>query len=191
MVGYSNSFFYFMKGYIIFVLIYLVLFLIGGKLFDLFELGETTTTDLFLSFSLTSMFSGAFVYLILCLYTIKLINIIPVLLMIVADMIVGAVILLMENRYIRSVYPPVRVVAIYGEEHHGLIGKLNNVKDLSISVIKTISLEDIDYSKLDELIGDADGVVTLDVHHENKKKIFKSNPKIKKSSLLINITSLS
>lgn len=174
MLGYSDSFFYFMKGYIVFFIIYLVLFLLGGKLFDLFELGETTTTDLFLSHTLTSLFAGAFMYLILCLFTIKLVAVAPIIIMVMSQTFIGAVLLLMENRYIRSVYPPVRVVAVYGEEHHGLIGKLNNVKDLSMSVIKTISLDELDYDKLDEIIGDADGVVTLDVHHENKKKIFKA-----------------
>ncbi|MDO4197463.1 MAG: exopolysaccharide biosynthesis polyprenyl glycosylphosphotransferase [Erysipelotrichaceae bacterium] len=174
MAGYADSFYYFMRGYIVFFLIYLVLFLVGGKLFDLFELGETTTTDLFLSFILTCLFSGAFVWLILCLFTIQIISVVPVLLMVLAQIVLGAFLLMFENRYIRAVYPPVRVVAIYGEEHHGLIGKLNNVKDLSISIIKTIPVDKLDYDKLDEFIGDADGVVTLDVHHENKKRIFKA-----------------
>ena len=70
--------------------------------------------------------------------------------------------------------PPIKVVAIYGEEHYGLIGKLNNVRDLSMSVIKTIDLKKFDYEKIDKLLEGADGVVTLDVHHENKKKIFKA-----------------
>ena len=79
-----------------------------------------------------------------------------------------------ENRYIRINFPPVRAVAIYGESHYNLIGKLNNIRDLSISVVKTVDLKDLDYEKIDELFKDVDGVVTLDVHHENKKRIFKA-----------------
>ena len=87
---------------------------------------------------------------------------------------IAAFLLYIENRYIRRNFPPVRVVAIYGESHYNLIGKLNNINDLSINVIRTVDLKDINYRKIDEIFKDADGVVTLDVHHENKKKIFKA-----------------
>ncbi|MCR4633411.1 MAG: exopolysaccharide biosynthesis polyprenyl glycosylphosphotransferase [Erysipelotrichaceae bacterium] len=174
MMCYINYFFYYSNGYLVFFLIYLVLFVLFGKLFNTFEIGETTTTDLFLSSSLTLLFSDAFIYFILCLITLRLIPVWPIFLMFAIQMLISALLLYLENRYIRSNFPPVRVVAIYGESHYNLIGKLNNVRDLSISVIKKIDLKDVDYEKIDELLEGADGVVTLDVHHENKKKIFKS-----------------
>ena len=86
----------------------------------------------------------------------------------------GTLLIYCENKYIRMNFPPVKVVAIYGESHYNLIGKLNNIRDLSMSVVKTIDLKDIDYDTFDDVLKDVDGVVTLDVHHENKKKIFKS-----------------
>lgn len=173
MISYIDYFFYYSNGYLIFFVVYLALFIVFGRFFDAFQIGDTTTTDLFLSHSLALLVSNVFVYVILCLITLKLMPIWPILLMQIVEMALMALILLLENRYIRRVFPPVKVVAIYGEEHHGLIGKLNNIKDLSMSVIKTIDLKKLNYKKIDELLEGADGIVTLDVHHENKKKLFK------------------
>ncbi len=174
MMGYINYFFYYSNGYLVFFVLYLILLVLFGRLFDAFELGDTTTTDLFLSYSLTLVVCNFIIYFILCLITLRLIPVCPVFLMQVVETLLSAVLLYMENRYIRFNFPPVKVVAIYGEEHYGLIGKLNNIRDLSMSVIRSIDLKDVDYDHFDELLVGADGVVTLDVHHENKKKIFKT-----------------
>ncbi len=174
MLSYINYFFYYSNGYLVFFLIYLILFIVFGRLFNTFEIGDTTTTDLFLSSSLTLLFANAMIYFILCLITLRVIPLWPILVMSFVEIFASAVLLYLENRYIRSTFPPVKVVAIYGESHYNLIGKLNNVRDLSMSVVKTVDLKDIDYEKIDELLDGVDGVVTLDVHHENKKKIFKA-----------------
>lgn len=174
MTGYINYFFYYSNGYLVFFGLYLALFLVFGRLFSYFSLGETTTTDLFLSHALTHLFVDFMIYLILCLITLRLIPIWPILLMFVVQLLLGALLLYLENRYIKRNFPPLKVVAIYGESHYNLIGKLNNINDLSMNVIKTINLKDIDYERIDEMFEGADGVVTLDVHHENKKKIFKA-----------------
>ena len=174
MMSYVNYFFYYSNGYLVFFLIYLILFILFGRLFSTFEIGETTTTDLFLSSSLTLIFASAMIYFILCLITLRIIPLWPIMIMLLIQMVLGGLLIFLENRYIRANFPPVRVVAIYGESHYNLIGKLNNIKDLSMSVVKTIDLKDIDYEKIDDLLEGTDGVVTLDVHHENKKRIFKA-----------------
>lgn len=174
MMGYTNYFFYYSNGYLVFFVLYLILFVLFGRMFDAFEMGDKTTTDLFLSYSLALFVCNFILYFILCLITLQLIPAGPILLMQVIEMVLIALLLYLENRYIRINFPPVKVVAIYGEEHYGLIGKLNNIRDLSMSVIRSIDLQDLDYDKFDDLLVGADGVVTLDVHHENKKKIFKT-----------------
>lgn len=174
MMSYVNYFFYYSNGYLVFFLIYLILMILFGRIFNMFEIGETTTTDLFLSSSLTLLFSNIMIYFILCLITLRIIPLWPILIMLLIQIVFGGLVIYLENRYIRMNFPPVKVVAIYGESHYNLIGKLNNVRDLSMSVVKTVDLKDIDYDRIDELLEGVDGVVTLDVHHENKKKIFKA-----------------
>jgi len=174
MTSYIDYFFYYSNGYLVFFIIYLILFIAFGEMFDSFNIGDTTTTDLFLSHILTLLFTDIVIYFPLILITYRLIPIGPIFLMFVIQVVLTAILLLLENRYIRRNFPPVKVVAIYGESHYNLIGKLNNVRDLSISVIKKVDLVDVDYDKIDELLKGADGIVTLDVHHENKKKLFKA-----------------
>lgn len=173
MMGYINYFFYYSNGYLVFFGIYLVLLIAFSNLFSTFSFGDATTTDLFLSQALTHLFADLLVYLILCLITLRLIPAGPILLMFLIQTLVSALLLYLENNYIRMNFPPVRVVAIYGESHYNLIGKLNNIRDLAINVIRTIDLKDLDYEKIDDVLKGADGIVTLDVHHENKKKLFK------------------
>ena len=174
MMGYTNYFFYNSNGYLVFFALYLLLFILFGRLFDSFDMGNTTTTDLFLSYVLTLIVCNFVMYFIISLITLRLIPAWPLLLMQLIETVLIAFMLFWENRYIRDNFPPIKVVAIYGEEHYGLIGKLNNVRDLSMSVIRSYDLKEFDYEKFDELTEGADGVVTLDVHHENKKKIFKA-----------------
>lgn len=173
MIGYVDYFFYYSNGYVAFFVVYMSLFILSGRMFDAFKIGDTTTTDLFLSHSLALLMTNTFMYIILCLITLRLIPVLPIVILQIIEMLLLALVLLLENRYMRRIFPPVKLVAIYGEEHYGLIGKLNNIKDLSMSIIKTIDLKDLDFKKIDKLLQGADGIVTLDVHHENKKKLFK------------------
>ena len=173
MTCYVNYYFYYSNGYVVFFLMYLGLLAVFGKLFDFFNLGETTTTDLYISHSLTLLFSNGFIYIVLCLITLRIIPIWPFILMQVIGMIFAALLLIGEDAYLRKHYPPAKFICIYGEEHTDLIGKLNNPKDLSMSIVKTINIKDIKYKELDVLFRNIDGIITLDVHHPDKKKLFK------------------
>ena len=174
MTSYQDYFFYYSNGYFIFFLMYLTLYIVFGRLFSAMNIGETTTTDLFLSHSLTLLFTNAFIFLVLCLITLRILPLWPILSMQAIEMAFAALFLYLGNHFIKNQYPPIRLIAIRGDSHDELIGKLNNVKDLSLHIVKTVDLKKINYKKIDELLKDVDGVVTLDVHHENKKKIFKA-----------------
>ena len=173
MTCYVNYYFYYSNGYVVFFLMYLALFVVFGKLFDSFSLGDTTTTDLFISNSLTLLFSNFFIYIVLCLITLRIIPIWPFLLMQAIGMIMAGLLLSFEDSYLRKHYPPAKFICIYGEEHTDLINKLNNPKDLSISIVKTMNIKDINYKETDVLFRNVDGIITLDVHHNDKKKLFK------------------
>lgn len=173
MVCYTNYFFYYSNGYTVFFLLYLALFAVFGRLFDAFNLGNTTTTDLFISHSLTLIFCNGFIYVVLCLIALKIIPLKPIMLLQLIGMFVGALLLIVEDYFLKKNYPPARFICIYGEEHNSLIGKLNNPKDLSMTIVDTINIKNINYKELDVLFRNIDGIITLDVHHPDKKKLFK------------------
>lgn len=170
---YINYYFYYSNGYIVFFVLYLALYVVFAKLFGSLDLGGTTTTDLFISNSLTLLFCNFFIYVVLCLITLRIIPLWPILLLQVIGMFFTALLLTFEDSFLRKYYPPARFICIYGEEHEDLIGKLNNPKDLSMSIVKTISIKDIKYKELDVIFRNIDGIITLDVHHPDKKKLFK------------------
>ena len=174
MCCYINYYFYYSNGYTVFFIMYLCLLMVFGRLFDFFILGDTTTTDLFIAHSLTLFFSNAFVYIVLCLITLRVVPIWPILLMQILEMSIAVILLLAEDDYFRKHFLPTRFICVYGEEHNDLIGKLNNPKDLSISIVKSINIKDINYNELDVLFRNIDGIITLDVHHLDKKKLFKA-----------------
>lgn len=174
MTCYINYFFYYKNGYTVFVLLYSILFLFFGRLFDCFNLGDTTTTDLFISHSLTLLFCNFFIYVVLCLITLRIIPLWPFLIMQVLGMGLAAVLLKSENKFLRSEFLPLKLICIYGENHDDLIGKLNNVHDLSMSIVKKMHIKDVNYKDIDVLFRDIDGIVTLDIHHPDKKKLFKA-----------------
>ena len=77
MTSYQDYFFYYSNGYFIFFLMYLALYMVFGRLFSALNIGETTTTDRFLSHSLTMLFTNAFIYLVLCLITLRILPLWP------------------------------------------------------------------------------------------------------------------
>lgn len=173
MTCYVGYFFYYKNGYTLFFLLYIVLFLLFGRLFDCFNLGDTTTTDLFISHSLTLLFCNFFIYVVLCLITLRMIPVWPIIIVQAIDMLVAVGLLKAEDKFLRSEYPPQKLICIYDGEHTDLINKLNNVNDLSMQIVESINIKKINYKKIDSLLDDIDGIVTLDIHHPDKKKLFK------------------
>ena len=158
---------------ILYLIIYLLLFMIFGRIFDSYNIGDNTTTDLFISNSLTLLFCNILLYFVFCLSQVKMVSVVPFILIQIASMAVAALVLYYEDDYLRKNYPPAKFICIYGEEHSDLIGKLNNPKDLSMKIEKVINIKDINYKELDVLFRNIDGIITLDVHHPDKKKLFK------------------
>ena len=172
-LSYANDYFGYVNGYIVFGLLYLILLVLFSKLFDSHNIGETTTTDLFISHSLTLFFCNAILYIIECLIYSKFVSIVPILLLQIVGMLSAAVLLQVEDTYMRKNFPPSKFICVYGEDHKSLIGKLNNPKDLSISIVKTIQIKKFKLSDVQKCLKDIDGIITLDINHTDKKKIFK------------------
>ena len=55
---------YFFNGYVMISLIYAVFLVIFGKMFEMFELGETRVYELFLSYSLALCVTNVFTYMV-------------------------------------------------------------------------------------------------------------------------------
>ena len=96
---------YFFNGYVMISLIYAVFLVIFGKMFEMFELGETRVYELFLSYSLALCVTNVLIYMVCCVVAYSVLNIWPMVQLQIITMFISAFILLRENRFVRDKFP--------------------------------------------------------------------------------------
>lgn len=158
---------------VIIVLLYTFILISFGRMFEIFELGETRVYDLFLSYSLTFLSTNVFIYFVISLVSFKLTNVLILILLLIIDMGSAAFILLAENKFLRDKFPIPKAIAIFGEPNYDILKKVYKYRDILLTVEKKIDVKDINFRKLDQLLKDYDRVITVDVDHNRKKQIFK------------------
>ena len=166
----NNSYY----GYTLISIIYVILYIIFGKMCEIFELGETRVYDLFLSYSLTLFITNFFIYFVNSLISTKMVSVWPLILLQILDMVILGFILLGENRYIRDNYPIPKAIAIFGEPNYEILEKIYKYRDILVTVDKKVDIKEINFRKLNETLEGYERVITVDVDHEHKKKIFKA-----------------
>ena len=164
---------YYFNGYIIITIIYIVLLVAFGKIFDMYRLGETRVYDLGLSYALTHVTTNFIIYFIIALVAYKMTNITPMVILTIVEVLFSAFLLLRENRYVRDKYPVPRAIAIFGEPNYEILNKIYKYRDILVTVEKKVDIKDVDLEKLDEVLYGYDRVITIDVDHNDKKLIFK------------------
>ena len=164
---------YFFNGYVMISMIYAVFLLVFGKMFEMFELGETRVYELFLSYSLALFVTNVFTYMVCCLVAYSFLNIWPMVQLQILTMFISAFILLRENRFVRDHYPVPRAIAFFGEPNYEILEKIYKYRDILVTVEKKVDIQDTDLDKLDDILEGYDRVITIDVDHNDKKLIFK------------------
>ena len=164
---------YFFNGYVMISLIYAVFLVIFGKMFEMFELGETRVYELFLSYSLALCVTNVFTYMVCCLVAYSFLNVWPMVQLQAAAMVITAFLLLRENRFVRDKFPVPKAIAIFGEPNYEILEKIYKYRDILVTVDRKVDVDDIDLEELDNILGGYDRVITIDVDHNDKKLIFK------------------
>lgn len=165
---------YYLNGFTIILIIYSFLLILFITIFGGYKLGEARVIDQALSHGLGFVFSNGLMYFILCLISFRMLSIWPILILTILDCALVAYLLFIENRYIRDNYPVLRAIAIVGEEHYNVLDKIDRYKDILVSVNRRYEAKDIDFDFLDFILRDVDRVITVDITHEEKKKVFKA-----------------
>ena len=164
---------YFFNGYVMISLIYAVFLVIFGKMFEMFELGETRVYELFLSYSLALCVTNVFTYMVCCLVAYSFLNVWPMVQLQAAAMVITAFLLLRENRFVRDKFPVPKAIAIFGEPNYEILEKIYKYRDILVTVDRKVDVDDIDLEELDNILSGYDRVITIDVDHNDKKLIFK------------------
>lgn len=164
---------YYANGYALFMFIYTFFLIIFGRLFGMYELGDSTVIDLVLSSTITFLFTCTIIYFILCLIAFDMLLVWPVLILFVVEIAISTLLVFYENKFIRDSYPVEYAIAIVGENHYKILDKINKYRDITVDVKQEYDATNVDFDNLDSILENVERVITVDIDHEQKKKVFK------------------
>lgn len=174
LILFYQSIHYYLNGFTIILVLYTFLLMLFVTIFGGYKLGEARVIDQALSHGLGFVFTNALIYFVLCLIAFSMLSIWPILILTILECGLCAYFLFIENRYIRDNYPVLKAIAIVGEEHYNVLDKIDKYKDILVNVTKRYEYYQINFSNLDSILEDVDRVITIDITHEEKKKVFKA-----------------
>lgn len=165
---------YYLNGFTILLLIYTFLYILFGKLFECFSLGDARVVDQVVSQALAFCLTNCLIYAILCLISFMMLSLKPIIILSLLDIMLSTLLLFNENRYIRDNYPVLNAIAIVGEDHYSVLDKIGKYRDILVTVSKKYDAKRVDFDSLEKVLKDVDRVITIDITHEEKKKVFKA-----------------
>ena len=180
------------KGNYVVILSFVLLFTVFSSLYGAFKIGISRIHEIIYSFSLATVFTNAIMYLELSLIARELVPIPPMLVGIIYQILVIALCSFCANTIYFKLYPPRRVVAIFGDDVSGfeLIQKMGKISD-RFSIERGLNANTTDLSEIKRQIDKYEAVVICGIDKNLQKRILSycySNEK--RSYLLPDITDI-
>ncbi len=128
--GYVESLFS-NKGNYVVILSFVLLFTVFSSLYGAFKIGIYRIHEIIYSFSLATVFTNAIMYLELSLIAREMVSIRPMLMGIIYQILVVALCSFCANTIYFKLYPPRRLVAVFGDDVSGfeLIQKMGKISE--------------------------------------------------------------
>lgn len=128
--GYEESLFS-NKGNYVVILSFVLLFSVFSSLYGAFKIGIYRVHEIIYSFSLAAFFTNIVMYLELSLIAREIVELPPIIIGVIYQFIVIVICSLCANTIYFKLYPPRRVVAIFGDDISGfeLIRKMGKISD--------------------------------------------------------------
>ncbi len=189
--GYEESLFS-NKGNYVVILSFVLLFTVFSSLYGAFKIGISRIHEIIYSFSLATVFTNAVMYLELSLIARQLVPIPPILVGIAYQIIVVAICSFCANTIYFKLYPPRRVVAIFGDEISGfeLIQKMGKISE-RFQIERGLNVNTTDLEEIKRQIDKYEAVVICGIDKNLQKKIISyCYTQEKRSYLLPDITDI-
>lgn len=183
--GYAESLFS-NKGNYVVILSYVLLFTVFSSLYGAFKIGISRIHEIIYSFSLSIVFTNAIMYLELSLIARELVDIPPILIGIAYQILVVALCSFCANTIYFKLYPPRRVLAVFGDDVSGfeLIKKMGKISD-RFQIERGINVNTTDISDIKKLIDKYEAVVICGIDKNLQKNILSYCYTHKKRSYLL------
>lgn len=189
--GYAQSLFS-NKGNYVVILSYVLLFTVFSSLYGAFKIGISRIHEIIYSFSLATLFTNAIMYLELSLIARELVEIPPILIGIVYQILVVALSSFCANTIYFKLYPPRRVLALFGDDASGfeLIKKMGRISD-RFQIERGINVNAVDINDVKKQIDKYEAVVICGIDKNLQKRILSyCYTREKRSYLLPDITDI-
>lgn len=169
--GYEESLFS-NKGNYVVILSFVLLFTVFSSLYGAFKIGISRIHEIIYSFSLAAVFTNAIMYLELSLIARQMVAIPPILIGIAYQIIVVAICSFCANTIYFKLYPPRRVVAIFGDDISGfeLIQKMGKISE-RFQIERGLNINTTDLEEIKRQIDKYEAVVICGIDKNLQKKI--------------------
>lgn len=189
--GYEESLFS-NKGNYVVILSFVLLFTVFSSLYGAFKIGISRIHEIIYSFSLAAVFTNAIMYLELSLIAREMVDIPPMLVGIVYQILVVVLCSFCANTIYFKLYPPRSVIAIFGDDVSGfeLIQKMGKISD-RFSIGRGLNANTTDIEDIKRQIDKYEAVVICGIDKNLQKQILSyCYTNEKRSYLLPDITDI-
>ena len=169
--GYSQSLFS-NKGNYVVIFSYVLLFSTFSSLYGAFRIGVYRIHEIMYSFSLAVVFTNVVMYLELSLIARELVPILPITIGIVYQILVISLCSFCANTIYFKLYPPRRVIALFGDDSSGfeLIQKMGKIAD-RFQIERGLNVNTTDMAQIKRQIDKYEAVVICGIDKNLQKEI--------------------
>lgn len=169
--GYSQSLFS-NKGNYVVIFSYVLLFSTFSSLYGAFRIGVYRIHEIIYSFSLAVVFTNVVMYLELSLIARELVPILPITIGIVYQILVISLCSFCANTIYFKLYPPRRVIALFGDDASGfeLIQKMGKIAD-RFQIERGLNVNTTDMAQIKRQIDKYEAVVICGIDKNLQKEI--------------------
>lgn len=170
--GYVESLFS-NKGNYVVILSYVLLITVFSSLYGAFKIGIHRIHEIIYSFSLAIVFTNAIMFLELSLIAREIVDIFPMIIGIVYQVIVVSICAFCANTIYFKLYPPRRVIAIFGDDVSGidLIQKMGKISD-RFNIERGLNINHTNMEQIKKQIDKYEAVLICGVDKNMQKEIF-------------------
>ena len=189
--SYAQSLFNNRGNYVV-VLSFVLLFTVFSSLYGAFKIGISRIHEIIYSFSLAIIFTNAIMYLELSLIARELVALAPMIRGIIYQIVVITLCSMCANTIYFKLYPPRKVLAIFGNdsEGFGIINKMGKITD-RFHIERGININHTDMNQIKHQIEKFDAVLICGIDKNLQKEIVSyCYTKQKRTYLLPDITDI-
>jgi len=160
------------NGNYVVILSFVIIFVVFSTLYGAFNIGIYRIHEIIYSFSLATIFTNFVMYLELSLIARELIDVRPMILGVIYQILIIAVIGTCANIIYFKLYSARKIVAIYGdrEKADSLIRKMGKIKE-RFSIEKRVNANKVSFEEIKKIIEDYEAVVICDIDKNLQKQL--------------------